>query len=154
MLYSIDTSSLIDAWGRFYVIDVFPRWWDLFEGAVRDGAVRATYPVLLDLEKKDDSLRAWAKARPNLFIPLDEDIQTEVKTILANHPRLVENRKNRSASDPFIIALAGLNDACVITGEKSTGKINQPNIPDVCQAINIRWINLLDFMREMKWRIE
>jgi hypothetical protein len=152
VLYSIDTSSLIDAWSRYYAIDVFPRWWELFEAAVSDGAVRASYPVFLDLEKKEDSIKAWVKARPHILVPIDDNVQAEVTRILASHPRLVENGKNRSASDPFVIALASLNDACVITGEKAR-KINTPKIPDVCRAMSIRYINLLDFMREMKWRL-
>jgi hypothetical protein len=154
MNYSIDTSSLIDAWVRHYAPDVFPRWWVLFEESVGDGQVRASLPVLLDLEKKDDAIHAWAKVHPQLFISIDEDIQAEVTSILARYSRLVENRKNKSASDPFVIALARLENACVITGEKPSGTIDKPKIPDVCQALSIPCINLLEFMRRMKWRIE
>lgn len=154
MQYSIDTSSIIDAWVRYYAPDIFPRWWNLFESSVGEGQVRASFPVLLDLEKKDDAVHAWAKAHPRLFIPIDGDIQEEVTGILASYSKLVENRKNRSASDPFVIALARLNDSCVITGEKPTGKINKPNIPDVCHAISVPCIDLLEFMRRMKWRID
>jgi hypothetical protein len=152
--YSIDTSSLLDAWIRFYTLDIFPRWWVLFEESVRAGLVRASQAVLLDLGKKDDSIYAWMKARPHFFIPIDRDIQIEVTSIQAKYDRLVDTRKGRSASDPFVIALAKLNNAHVITAEKPTGKIDKPNIPDVCQAMNIRCMNLLDFMRELKWRIE
>jgi hypothetical protein len=154
MEYSIDTSSLVDAWVRYYAPDIFPKWWDLFENTVGAGQVKASMPVLLDLEKKDDGIYRWAKGHPQLFVSIDEVIQQNVTQILANHSRLVENRKNRSASDPFVIALAGLNSACVITGEKPTSKLSQPNIPDVCLAMNIPCIGLLEFMRRMKWRIE
>jgi len=152
VLYSIDTSSLIDAWSRFYAIDIFPRWWELFDTAVANGSVRATHYVFLDLEKKDDAIKAWAKGHPQIFTPIDDAIQTEASRILASHPRLVETGKNKSASDPFVIALARLNGACVITGEHSRN-IEKPRIPDVCRAMSIRCINLLDFMREMKWRL-
>ena len=154
MQYSIDTSALIDAWVRYYAPDVFPGWWILFEESIQEGLVRASKLVLLDLERKDDTVHAWAKGHPDLFISIDGEIQGEVTNILASYPRLVENRKNRSASDPFVIALARLNNACVVTGENLTGKIDRPNIPDVCQAMSIPCINLLKFMREMKWRIE
>jgi hypothetical protein len=154
MQYSIDTSSLIDAWVRYYAPDVFPGWWILFEDSIQKGLVRASQPVLLDLEKKDDAIHVWAKGHPQLFVSIDGDIQKEVTNILATYPRLVENRKNRSASDPFVIALARQHDANVITGENPTGKLDKPNIPDVCQAMNIPCISLLKFMRDMKWRIE
>lgn len=154
MQYSIDTSSLIDAWVRYYAPDVFPGWWILFEQSIHDELVRASQPVLLDLEKKDDAIHAWAKAHPNLFNSIDGAVQQEVINILGTYPRLVESRKNRSASDPFVIALARLHNACVITGEHPTGKLDKPNIPDVCQALDVRCIDLLTFMRELKWRIE
>ena len=154
MQYSIDTSALIDAWVRFYAPDVFPRWWVLFEESIREGAVRASQAVLLELEKKEDKIHAWAKAQPLFVFPIDSDIQKEVSSILANYERLVDTRKSRYAADPFVIALAKLNNACVITGENSSGNINKPNIPDVCRDLNVHCKNLLEFMRELKWRLE
>ena len=154
MVYSIDTSALFDAYIRLYAPDIFPKWWALFEESVRGGLVRTTQAVFQDIAKKDDAILAWMKDHPHIVILIDDRIQMEVKNILARYERLVDTRKNRSGADPFVIALARINNACVITGEKPTGKIDKPNIPDVCQAMNIRCINLLDFMRELKWRIE
>jgi hypothetical protein len=152
--YSIDTSSLLDAWLDYYAPDVFPKWWQLFEASMQDGIVRASQAVLLELEKKDDSIHAWMKLRRFFFVPIDKDIQEEVGRIMASYERLVDTRKGRWAADPFVIALAKLNNAHVITSEKPTGVIEKPNIPDVCNAMNVRCRSLLEFMREMKWRID
>ena len=153
MRYSIDTSALIEAWVRVYPKDIFPTWWRLFQDAVNQDLIKASQMVLLELENKDDDLYKWARTQQNLFIPIQEDIQIEVKNILDKHPRLVENRKQRSGADPFVIALAKIHNASVITNEAATGKSDKPNIPDVCNTMKISCLRLTDFMREMKWQI-
>jgi hypothetical protein len=40
----------------------------------------------------------------------------------------------------------------VVTGEKATNSLDRPNIPDVCTAMGIRSMNLLDLFRELGWR--
>lgn len=39
----------------------------------------------------------------------------------------------------------------VVTGEKHSGNLNTPRIPDVCDHYGIRCINLLQLIREQKW---
>jgi hypothetical protein len=120
MEYSIDTSVMLEAWRRYYPPDIFPKWWGLFEEAIDNGIVRSSEIILLnDLSKKDDDVYAWAKNHKKLFIQIDDKIQIEVSRILSSYPRLVENKKGRSASDPFVIALAKLNNAIVVTCEKT-----------------------------------
>ncbi len=75
-----------------------------------------------------------------------------VATILAGYERLVDTRKNRSAADPFVIALAMANGCGVVTAEAATGKADRPNIPDVCTGVGIRCLGLLEFFRELGWR--
>jgi len=86
-----------------------------------------------------------------LFIPIDTQIQQVVSNILKDYERLVDTKKGRSVSDPFVIALAQIHKACVVTGELPTNNIKKPNIPDVCRALGIRYINLLSLMREQGW---
>lgn len=55
-------------------------------------------------------MHEWAKNhKAALFVPIDEEQQQHVATILARYERLVDTRKNRSAADPFVIALAMAN---------------------------------------------
>ena len=84
---------------------------------------------------------------------MDTAIQVAVAAILANHQRLVDTRKNRSQADPFVIALAQLHGFAVVTGERPTGRPDRPHIPDVCTALNIRCISLLELFREQGLRV-
>lgn len=153
MKYSIDTSAFLEAWRRRYPPDIFPAVWARIEAVIDAGDLAATEEVFLELEKRDDDVHAWAKGhRGNLFVPIDEPQQRHVAAILQKHERLVDTRKNRSSADPFVIALALANGCAVITAEAATGKADRPNIPDVCSALGVRSINLVEFFREQGWR--
>ncbi|MCK5505032.1 MAG: DUF4411 family protein [Thermodesulfovibrionia bacterium] len=152
MIYSIDTSALLDGWVRHYPPDVFPALWDRIDELIKDGKLRATEEVLFELEKKSDDVYKWVKSKSFLFVPIDDDIQITVRTILHKHERLVDARKNRSAADPFVIALAQLNGCKVVTAELSSNNLRKPHIPDVCRALNIPSINFLQLVREEEWR--
>jgi len=65
--------------------------------------------------------------------------------------KLIDTRKNRSGADPFVIALAKVEGCGVVTGEKPTNHPERPKIPDVCRAIGIPCINILQLCREQKW---
>jgi hypothetical protein len=41
-------------------------------------------------------------------------------------------------------------NSVVVTGEMLTGNLDKPRIPDVCRAKNIRCINFLEMIRELK----
>ena len=83
----------------------------------------------------------------------DGEIQGVVAEILAAHQRLVDERRNRSKGDPFVIALATRKGFAVVTGEKASGNLQKPKISDVCGALNVKCIGLLDLFREQGWQI-
>lgn len=151
MKYSIDTSAILDGWKRYYPPDVFPALWAKLDEIIDGKELIATEEVLFELEKKDDEVYEWAFKRRHMFVPIDEDIQLAVADILQDFQRLVDTRRSRSSADPFVIALAQLESCTVITGESSSNNLNRPNIPDVCSALGIRTINLLQLIREQGW---
>lgn len=152
MKYSIDTSALLDGWRRYYPPDVFPGLWSEIDDLIALGELRATEEVFHELERKDDDVAAWARERDELFVAIDEDIQEAVRGILGVYPKLIDTRANRSAADPFVIALAFVQGCAVVTGERATGSPERPNIPDVCDAFEIQCLSLLQLVREEGWR--
>jgi|SRR5579863_8444609 len=153
MSYSLDTSGFLDAWARHYPIDVFPTIWDRLDRAASSGVICASEEVLRELEKKDDAAHAWMKARPHMIISFDTEIETKVIALLAQFPRLVDERRGRSGGDPFVIAVALVRGLSVITGEVPTGRREAPKIPDVCKELNIPCIRILDFFRAQRWNL-
>jgi hypothetical protein len=151
--YSIDTSALMDGWRRYYPPDIFPTVWRRIDDLVSNGDLIASEEVLAELQRKDDDVYAWAKDHNGMFVLIDRTIQVEVASILQTHPRLVDTRKNRSQADPFVIATARVHGCAVVTGEKATGTIQKPNIPDVCAALGVECLDLLTVFRRQGWQV-
>lgn len=147
-LFCLDTNALIEPWHRRYPPDMFPRFWDQLDTLAAEGIVLAPEEVLHELSKVDDDLYAWARARRHFFRPIDRAVQAAMQAILRQFPRLVDDKKGRNIADPWVIAQAQVSSAIVVTDELPRhGK--SPRIPDVCEAMNIPWTNLLAFMREV-----
>lgn len=151
MKYSIDTSALLEGWVRHYPMDVFPSLWDRLDGLIVAGELRASEEVLHELRRKEDDLSEWADARSELFVETDEAIQIEVTEILAQHEKLVDDSRGHNAADAFVIALARIESAKVVTEERPRHNLYRPNIPDVCRGMGTPWINLLQLIREERW---
>lgn len=141
----------MDAWNRHYPPDILPSLWDRLDNFATNGRAIAPDEVLKELSKKDDALHKWAKKRAGLFLPLDTDIQVEAAAILAVFPRLVDTRKNRSIADPFVIAVAMVKSATVVTGERASGTADKPRIPNVCSHFGVKCINMLQLIRDEGW---
>lgn len=82
MKYSVDTSALIQAWRRYYPIDVFPTLWDRIAQLVMQGDLVATEEVFVELEKKDDELLEWVRTHSQMIVPIDSHVQQAVRNIL------------------------------------------------------------------------
>ncbi len=152
MKYSVDTSALLHCWIRHYPPDVFPALWDKLDELAGRGVLIASEEVLIELERKDDGIYQWAAGRAQMFIPTDEEIQRAVRSVLESHPKLIDERKNRSGADPFVIAVALTRGCSVLTGEgPSRSPTKRPHIPDVCLALRIRTLRMIEFFREQEW---
>jgi hypothetical protein len=151
VIYSMDSSALIHAWHRIYRPKNFGFVWDGFDTLVSTGRLRASIEVYNELQKKDDELFAWCKARKlKLFAEIDETTQTIVAQIMRDHPKLVDTTKGRSGADPFVIALAGsVNPFMVVVTEESPGK---SRIPDVCAARAIQCCGIADMIEREDWK--
>lgn len=152
MLFSLDTSSLINGQRDLLPPAVFASFWDNVEAMIDAGVVRAVDQVREELARRDDAVTAWAEARSGLFVPLDEEVLAATKKILAVHKKLIGAGKGRSGADPFVIALALVRGGTVVTEEHSTGRIDKPKIPDVCNALGVPCTNLVGFAAEQEWR--
>lgn len=122
------------------------------DSAVIGKTILAIDEVYRELEKKDDIAFQWLKARRTIVVDIDVEIQQRVTDLLAMHPRLVDTRKSRSSGDPFVIALAQARGLSVVTGERASGIVSKPNIPDVCAALKIPCLNVLSMFRQEGWK--
>lgn len=152
--YCIDTSALIDL-KKLYPCNIFPSLWESFEKLISQGRLIAPREVLNELQSfidKDDELLRLAKKHKKMFKDLDNEQQLQVRNILRDFPRLVDENKMTPDADPFIVALAISESATVITSEKPANPGARPKIPNACEKYNVKCISLIEFFVEQKWK--
>lgn len=150
MRYCIDTSALIAAWSERYPIRRVPGFWGRLDALIKGGLLVGPEEVRREIMKKEDGLFSWINERKEMFVDLEEPIQIRAKELLEEFPWLVKNIPGKSPADPFVIALAMEKGLAVIT-EEGPGSARRPQIPFVCDAKQIKCMNLLGLLDEEDW---
>lgn len=155
-IYSIDTNVLMDWQARFFPTDIFESVTNRVDGLIDDGRWLAPEIVEEELVKVGTAeLAAWAKARPQMFVPLG-DVLAEALAVQARFPGLKDPKAEYEEADAYVIALAKLRDGIVVTQETSAAEKNKPKrthfIPDVCRELGLPCISLLGLMRREGWK--
>ncbi len=149
-MFCFDTSALLECWSRYYPIDVFPGIWERFAYLVEGGDPIAPDEVHEEIKKKDDGLAEWLKTRPGMFVPLDGPVQIASTEVLAEFPELVKALSGRTQADPFVIGLARVRKATVVTQERGGNRV-RPRIPLVCDFFEVPCTDIVGFIRQRGW---
>jgi phenylpropionate dioxygenase-like ring-hydroxylating dioxygenase large terminal subunit len=152
-LYCFDTSSFIRAWHEAYPIDVVESFWTKLDNAIASGVVIAPDEVLRETKKRSDGLHGWLRERKQCFVDIDDELEEAVSELLANRPLMAQNRKGASSADAWVVALARIRRARVVSEESLTDSEKRPKIPGVCKALEIECGTLLQFMRTEGWKL-
>lgn len=151
VLYSFDTSALINGRRDLLPPSTFPTVWQRVEEMIADGSIRCVDEVARELAKRDgDAVHTWSKTQDGLFVDLDEEIQVATTKVLTAHPRLLGNGKGRNGADPFVIALALARNGVVVTEERG-GSLERPKIPTACHAMGVKCMTLVEFVAAQGW---
>ena len=139
--FSLDTSSLMNAWNRTYQIDILPSIWEHVETILRDGDAVVTVQVYEEIKKKDDAFAEWFEERKEVFEPIDEIHIEHLSGIMERYPRIASAGSGRNFADPWVISLAQCYEpeCCVVTEEGASRNANNPKIPLVCENEGLRW---------------
>lgn len=155
VLFSVDTSAIIDLWRGVYAKDVFEKACAQFEDAFDSGVIIAPDEVYHELVDADDDLSEWAKTRKDVFHPLDELLQDHVRAVMTPFPQAASLPQARYA-DPIVVALARLRKCPVVSQETKNDLVSNPHglpaIPNYCDSASIRHLRLLRLFRELGWR--
>jgi hypothetical protein len=149
--FCFDTSAFIQCWTRYYPLDVFPGMWEKLDTIATQNVIVCPEEVRYEIEKKEDGLHEWVKGRAYLFAPLDEPVQQAARAILARYPLLVKATAQRTQADPFVIALAQVNNIPVVSEERG-GTAKRPKIPYVCDELKIPCMTVVEFIRSQGWQ--
>jgi Domain of unknown function (DUF4411) len=151
--YCLDANVLIQAWQKYYAPKFCPDYWKLLNDFGNEGTIFLPRNVFEEIAKTEDDLTAWLRNSKISIKEIDSEVANCLRDIyVANplHKYLVDNTKQRSLADPWVIAHALKENACVVTKEeKVTATTTRIKIPNVCENMDIRWINDFEFVEEL-----
>ena len=144
--YCLDANVLIQAWQKYYSPKFCPDYWKLLDQLGEENRIFIPQHVFDEITKTEDELCKWLKESRVPVYPTSESVTLCLKQIYAANPlhaQLVDNTKQRSLADPWVIAHAINEKACVVTKEEKVTAANSTRIkiPNVCDNMNVNWIN-------------
>ena len=147
--YLIDTCSLISLEEHYNPNNIlFRELWSRVKQLLENEELLICSEVYDELKKGviKDIVKPYSKS----FLPLTKEVQEKTKEILIDCPGLIKlQSKHNSGADPFLLAVAEINNLTIITEERYDINIekdpNNYNIPKVCNKRNINYINLSTF---------
>jgi hypothetical protein len=149
-MYCLDANVFIQAWSDYYGIDQCPEYWEILDRLAKEKQVFCPEEVKREIDRQDDGLADWLRSRPHFVQDITADVQENLRVVLAQFPRLVDTKKDRSMADPWIIAHAMTVGASIVTKEMPVGlNAKAPKIPDACNHFAIDWMNDFQFTREL-----
>ena len=156
IVYSLDTSSLIDAYRKLYPMDNFPSLWQDIENLIRQDRLIMSEFVFAEA-MRDKFLDDWCtnrKLKSQLELKIDDFDQIAVRDILAEYPGILNLKKGKSLSDPWVIAVAKryFQNVVIVSEEKLTGNLQHPRIPDVCKDSNIECVTISGMIQREDWK--
>ena len=149
--YSLDSSMLIEGMKR-YPIGVFPSLWTRLGELAVARTVLVSEEVVGECGKKDDAIKAWLAQHRVCWVPTDSDVVTRLRQVQRACPHLPPPNSTKSQADPFVVAVALLHGAVVVTEEHMARKGEMPKIPNACQLVGVRCLNMVTFLAEQGWQ--
>lgn len=151
--YVVDTNIWIRI-GQHHPPDIFVTLWQRLDAAIAAGDLVSPEEVLHELERGTDDLADTFSAKPSLFAPLDEPQMAAVAEVMQACPTLVNVEGERNRADPFVVALARVQQGTVVTDERARRAPTAPfKIPDACAHYGIPCLDWFGFLREAGWQL-
>ena len=170
MLYILDTNTFITAKNTFYAYDIVPSFWSTLLGMFKTGKVKVIDAVADEIADGKDDLTEWFGE--NIKKSADDAgdayvIQAKQNgTVLQNYQNIAnlvmqnaqykESEKSRflSRADLWLIAAGKALNATIVTQEVLSGEgTRKVKIPDICQQVGVKYVNLYDMMRAVGIKI-
>ncbi len=152
--YCLDANVLIQAWQKYYSPNVCPSYWDILNTLGIEERIFIPEMVYEEIVRTEDYLSKWLKSSNIPIRKIDENVTRCLQAIYSANPIhkfLADNTKARSLADPWVIAHAINEEAIVVTKEEKVTALNSKKIkiPNVCENMNISWINDFQMIAEL-----
>ncbi len=152
--YCLDANVLIQAWQKYYAPSICPTYWDILSVIGQQNKLFLPEMVYEEITRTEDDLSKWLKSSQIPILKIDEDVTICLQSIYSANPKhkyLVDNTKQRSLADPWVIAHAMKEKAIIVTKEEKVTALNSNRIkiPNVCDNMNLEWINDFQLVKEL-----
>jgi len=152
--YCLDANVLIQAWQKYYSPKICPDYWGVLDDLGMKDIIFLPQMVYEEITRTDDDLTKWLKSSNIPKYKIDEPVTECLKKIYEKdpvHKFLVDNTKQRSLADPWVVAHALKEGAVLITKEEKVTAINTTRIkiPNVCENMGVPWMNDFQFIEEL-----
>ena len=152
--YCLDSNVLIEAWRKYYSPDYCGDYWEILSYLGDNNIIFIPQMVFNELTNYDDKLADWIKISKIHPHKITEKVNKCLTDMYANNPKhknLVDIKRQKSIADPWVVAHAIAEEACVVTKEIFLTAINtdKVRIPNVCKNMGIQCINDFEFIKEV-----
>jgi predicted nucleic acid-binding protein len=152
--YCLDANVLIQAWQKYYNPKFCPDYWKVLTEIGKQQLIFIPEMVFEEITRTEDDLSKWLKKSKIPIHKITQPVTTCLQKIYSENPlhkNLVDNTKNRSLADPWVIAHAIHEKATVVTKEEKVTAINSKKlkIPNVCDNMGVRWITDFQLIDEL-----
>ncbi len=169
-MYIMDTNTFITAKDKFYAYDIVPSFWSKILEMFKLSKVKVIDAVASEIADGNDDLADWFSENIKQSVDdIGDAYVIQVKqngTVLQNYQDIAnlvvqntqykESEKARflSRADPWLIAAGKALNATIVTQEVLSGKgTRKVKIPDICQQVGVKYVNLFDMMRAVEIKI-
>lgn len=162
-IFIVDTNFFIQSHRATYPIDVAEGFWNTVIKLANENKIISIDKVKNEIFNNDDELSTWIdnNLAAEFFKP------TNSQEVLANYSQIVNwaNSKNNfylpraisefldfNYADSWLVVYAlSLKVECVITTQEKSepNRKSKIKIPEVCDAFNIRYTNIIGMFREL-----
>lgn len=155
-MYLLDSNILKEAKNRYYSFTICPGFWEWVRqgsGSALLGSVSKIRDEINDGDD-DDELKIWINnGQPLKFFAPDAATIEAMKVVSRWVMAQAYDEKNRAAffakADPLLVAHAMAHQGTVVTHESYVpSNSRKVKIPNVCEAMEVRWINCFEMLRE------
>ena len=166
-MYLLDSNIYINFYDRYYKMNYFPTFWSTLPSILNSNVKIAE--VILDENYQDPSFKEWLAQNYSPSLINHKEDSSEWGQVLAHvkscgfykDSALFSGRgwANEKIADAWLIAIAKKLNLTIVTDEARNVNLNLINpsknakIPDVCDQLGIRCINMNQFFDEVSLRI-
>lgn len=158
-MYVLDSNTFIDAKNRYYGFDIAPSFWKkLIENSPEN--ILTIKPIESEIMAGHDELSSWFEDNYTIHTYSVDAMEVQqafakISEHVTQNIQYKDSEKVRflSKADPWIIAYAYVNNCVVVTHEILAPESKKVKIPDVCNFLNVQYINVFEMLRALHVQI-